>query len=459
MQNHFKVKRFVWIVVALCSGLISAECIAADPALEQARALLQKGKANEAYSQLAPLEFERAGDLEYDYLLGLAALDSGNPAKATLAFERVLAVDPNHAGARLDMARAYFALGSDNRAKAEFEVVLTQKPPPAAKAVALKYLAAIDERDKAGKPQVTAYLAAGIGNDDNITSVTTNFTPAAQATYGIPFVPTGNAITHSSPFTAVEAGVAFNKPFSKQVAVFGGLDAKQRSYIQRHTYDSTTLDGRLGVGYSRELHLYRLSLIGQTLSQEGEAPTLPKQTSDRNMVGINGEWRYTLNERNLLGLFAQFNEQRYPTVAVNNVDETLVGASWVHAYANPRKPLVLASIFWGQDKAKNKLINNSDVSKTFTGVRLAGQCNIGDKAETFASVGYQWRNDDSAYARSTLINYGKDKLADLTVGVNWHLDKNWSVQPQVSYVHNNTNIPTSAFDRTQVSIMFRRDFN
>jgi hypothetical protein len=45
----------------------------------------------------------------FDYLLGIAALDSGKPDRATIAFERVLAVNPNFAGARLDLAIYVFA--------------------------------------------------------------------------------------------------------------------------------------------------------------------------------------------------------------------------------------------------------------------------------------------------------------------------------------------------------------
>ena len=46
--------------------------------------------------------------------------------------ERVLIVDPNHLGARVDLARAYFALGDSARARGEFRIALAQNPPPAA---------------------------------------------------------------------------------------------------------------------------------------------------------------------------------------------------------------------------------------------------------------------------------------------------------------------------------------
>ena len=94
-----------------------ADSDAREKILLDADALIKSGKPDEAYSLLEPFEFERSGEVRFDYLLGVAALDSGKPDKATLAFERVLLVDPDFAGARMDMARAYYQLGDLQRAR------------------------------------------------------------------------------------------------------------------------------------------------------------------------------------------------------------------------------------------------------------------------------------------------------------------------------------------------------
>jgi len=96
--------------------------------LSDADSLIKSGKPAAAYDLLSPLEFEHAGEVRFDYLIGTAALDSGNPAQATLAFERVLAVSPDFPGARFDMARAYYQLGDMPRARTEFNMALNQKP-------------------------------------------------------------------------------------------------------------------------------------------------------------------------------------------------------------------------------------------------------------------------------------------------------------------------------------------
>src|SRR5258706_205275 len=78
----------------------------ADEVTDRARRLLQEKNPQAAYQLLQPLESQRAGDPEYDYLLGIAALDSGERERAVFALERVLAVNPNHAQARAEIARA-----------------------------------------------------------------------------------------------------------------------------------------------------------------------------------------------------------------------------------------------------------------------------------------------------------------------------------------------------------------
>ena len=50
--------------------------------LREAESLMKAGKPEEAYNLLEPLEFEHSGEVRFDYLIGIAALDSGKPDKA-----------------------------------------------------------------------------------------------------------------------------------------------------------------------------------------------------------------------------------------------------------------------------------------------------------------------------------------------------------------------------------------
>src|SRR3990167_8029836 len=150
-----------------------AELEAREKPIKDADALIKNSKPADAYALLEPLEFDRSGEVRFDYLFGIAALDSGKADKATLAFERVLAVDPNFAGARLDMARAYYQLGDLQRAETEFNEVMKQNPPEAARVVIQKYLDAIIAYEQDKQTRITGYVEGVVGHDGNIASSST----------------------------------------------------------------------------------------------------------------------------------------------------------------------------------------------------------------------------------------------------------------------------------------------
>jgi hemolysin activation/secretion protein len=133
-----------------------AEIDAREQPLRDADRLLKAGKPAEAYALLEPLALERSGEVRFDYLLGIAALDSGKPDKAVQPFGRVLAATPDFDGARLDMARAYYQLDNLPRAKAEFETVLQHNPPAKARATIQAYLDKIAAQAQTGNSPIVA---------------------------------------------------------------------------------------------------------------------------------------------------------------------------------------------------------------------------------------------------------------------------------------------------------------
>lgn len=156
----------------LVSGLLFSALAHADAVTDNAKALLDKGDAKAAYALLEPLEGERAGNPDYDFLLGLAALEIGKNTNAVFALERVLAVDPNNARARAEIARAYAALGETQTAKKEFESVKQQGVPPEVAATIDRVLSAIERVEDEGRTTVRGYVEGTVGHDTNVNSAT-----------------------------------------------------------------------------------------------------------------------------------------------------------------------------------------------------------------------------------------------------------------------------------------------
>ena len=93
------------------------------PALSMTKIVLGLALAVLSLSALADQVLDRAGNPDFDYLLGIAALDSGHGERAVFALERVLAVQPSNALARAEIARAYLFIGEKDTARREFENV------------------------------------------------------------------------------------------------------------------------------------------------------------------------------------------------------------------------------------------------------------------------------------------------------------------------------------------------
>lgn len=93
---------------------------------------------------MAPQADEQAGEPEFDYLLGITAIDSGHASDAVTALERVLAADPSNNGARMELARAYYVLGADDLAKREFNQLLALKTHLTSPARYYQYLEALE---------------------------------------------------------------------------------------------------------------------------------------------------------------------------------------------------------------------------------------------------------------------------------------------------------------------------
>lgn len=447
------------------SGALAQE--ANDPPLHDADTLLRSGKPADAYALLEPLEFARAGEVRFDYLLGIAALDSGKPDKATLAFERVLAVDPNFAGARLDLARAYYQLGDLPRAKTEFQLVLTQNPPEVARVTIQKYLDAIAGHEQAQRTQVSGYVEGVVGRDSNIAnSSTQTFTFASNSPWNGLFP--GNQMPPSSTlegnYEGVNAGLAVNHRLDARWGVFGNADLRQHGNTVHTAYDSAAVDLQLGLSLQDGPSGYRLSLTG--------GQTDSANTMHRYSQGLAGAWQYTASPNRQYSAFGQWSQNRatgYPATSPTtdariegDTDQLVLGAGGVHLFADTPGALY-GSFYIGQERDVAPVISPGlpdggrvDGRKDFLGLRVGMQATLSGAWEGTASLG--WQAAKYANINNLVMDNRNERQADLSLGLAWRLSKTWVLKPQLSFTHKDSNIALYSFDRTDISVTLRNDF-
>lgn len=446
MAGKRLLARTVLANLGLFLCLIAGPVAAADLDLTRAQALMKEGKAAEAYALLEPQEFDHAGEIAFDYLLGIAALDSGKPDKATIAFERVLAINPEYAGARLDMARAYFALGDMVRAKQEFETVLSQKPPAAARAVVEKYLSAIEQREKAKLTRLTGYLEGTAGYDSNVNFSTAQTQVNVPALGNLPFTLAAGNVKASAAFGQVGGGVDYGHDFTPKFGIYAGADARARAYDGQSDFSYNNIDARAGVSIGAADNQLRVGVLG------GENHV--NIAGGRSTAGVNGDWRYNFNPTNQLNVFSQFSSIRFKNdqLKVNDFNLTTSGVGWLHVLGDGRSALTAAAFFGEESSAGDRADGNAE----FQGLRLAAQYSLREKLDVFASVGAQFKRYSKENAAFQATRH--DDIFDGALGVNWRFAEFWLLRPQVTYTEDRSNITLNRYDRTEASITLRRDF-
>ncbi|HEY0665656.1 MAG TPA: tetratricopeptide repeat protein [Gallionella sp.] len=432
--------------------------------LRDAKTLIERGKPDKAYQLLAPLEFRHAGDVRFDYLIGIAALDSGQPDKATLAFERVLAMDPGSAAARLDMARAYYQLGDLPRARTEFFAALKQNPSATARANIQKYLDAIDAQGNGNRMRYSAYVEAGLGRDSNLNYATSQshvFVDSAMTTVAL-----GPSNTKTSDnYLAAATGGEVSQGLGVNWGLYAGADVRKRANGTHTDFDSLNTSWRVGISYEAQADRLRASLAGSRYELGG--------ASHNNTSGYKVEWRHVFSPANQLNAFFHSVQYRYaePLLQANDIDQQAYGIGWLHVLADGQSSLS-GNIYQGRenDVAPIIIVNDpihgnitanpssgrNDGARRFSGWRIGTQKSVSGSTALFAGAGMQTGDYDKT--NYLFLRTRQDRFYDLNVGADWRWEKFWTLRPQLSYSRNDSNIAIYDYDRMDVSLSVRRDF-
>ncbi len=414
------------------------------PAIE---AMIKRGEFTQAYALLDSHEVKYAGDADFDYLFGVAALESGHPARSRAALERLLLVNPELAGARLNLARAYAALGDKARARGEFQMVLAANPPQATRDAVARYLATLDSTAAAGpRNRIAGYLETAVGRDTNI-NLATGANEVYVPLFGINFALPPASVALRDNYASMAAAAGIEHGLDEHFTAFGIASVKLRNNQHTSLYDSEEAEIRAGLQYAEGARLGRLGLIADRYNLDHQGY--------RNITGVLGEWRVQLDENNQANVFAQDSRIRYLQSSATSFsgEQTLLGAGWLRNFDQAGRSYVFTGAYGGRDRATEQ---RDDGDKVILGARVALQWSAGASGEWFgfasAAIGrYLDLNPNFLVTRS-------DRQYDAGFGFNWRLAPDWSLRPQLSYTRNSSNIELYDYNRYDLSITLRRDF-
>jgi tetratricopeptide (TPR) repeat protein len=405
---------------------------AADPDLARARQLAGEGRYQQAYELLQPSKTASGDDADFNLLLGEAALRTGRAEEARTLFERALALRPESVGAHLGLGRAYLTLGEYARAKIEFETVLRFDDLPAdLQSQAEIYAEAAQAYAEGRRLLATGYAMAGYGN------------------YRIGAIGGG---PRNDRFNSLQVGGNLNYEMDDGYALAGSLDYRLRDFDAEGRRNDSDL--RWNGALSRNVGEGNwVGGVRGRVSYRGNG-------NYRNDFGVYGNYRLRVDPDDQVAAGLEVRQRRYPTGPLRERTRNIVEVtgSWTRALFDGKASFTLA----GQ-VGREFNTERPDGDANFFGLSPSLSFSITEKLGGFVS--FWWQNDRYNIERlgapgDSLVGIGtrNDNLYEVGGGLTWQFAPGWSLNPEILYTRDQSNILAANYSSTEIWITLRKDF-
>lgn len=433
------------LALLLCAQLAVAPLQAADTIqvaanagtqqlLARAESLLATNQSEAAFQLLDDKVLEQAGNPYFDYLLGVAALDSGRHSEAIFSLRRSLAVAPDFSGARMELARAYYEIGNVELARALFVELLDEQPPAGVRGVINDYIAAIGATRMTPSRRFTPYLELAAGHDSNA-----NGSTADQQFLGFMLTPDNQET--DSPFAAIGAGFRWYNPVSTRSAWYAGLHAGFRHNPDADFVDAGTVSGQLGMNWQRGAFFGHAGIDSYWQSRDGDENSIYGGVDVLLGRRVSSSWDLTMGVRG--GAL-----RHDASIEVLDVDRFLYSAGATYRYS----PLGSFGIelIGGDDSEKE---DDSPYGNSKFGGRIVLTTPVSDSGQLYASLGSLTSDYDGLF-------FGADREDTQTTGlVQLEFRNVWfdglSLVPRVRYTENDSDVALYDYDRTEIGVLIR----
>ncbi len=432
----------------LLISMLTCQPLLAQGEIERANDLIGEGKYIEAFELLEPLEFDYSGDETFDLLFGFAALEAGHISLATLALERVLAVNPDNNTARFHLARAYFVLNDFDGARREFEMLLSMNPTAGIRETVGQYLDAIAAREPTSATVTTGFMSIGYGNDSNVTGGIEDSPLRLGNDRELPLDESG--LEDEDDYTNFNAGIDLVHRFSDVNSVYIGGDVNDRAHNDRDDLDYTLFG--LRTGYQRGVgnQVYRAGITLGQLDVDGD--------DYQDSEGLEFEWRNTIQQRTQIGVVLSYTEFRHEEdfsldADDSDYDDTRLSLSALRVLGEQGDKLISAALDIGQEEEVN-FRNGGDVD--YVELSLTGQIQFSDDFSGFLLITYA--EDDYDEDDVIFLEKRSDSQTTLIGGLVFEFGNDFSIRATAVLSETDSDLPLYDTDREDISISLRKDF-
>jgi len=456
------VKKF--ILATILGSFVLVSTAQAAPA-DDVKALLEQKKPVEAYN-LGRAKADQMGNPMFDFFYGIAAIDAGHAGEGVLALERYLLSFPDNRSARFNLARGYYVLGEDQRARDEFQNLLADATADE-KTAAERFLDAIKAREGRYTPTGSAFIEVGLGHDSNINSgIPSGATPSIPGFGTLPaLAATSSMALQADTFSTIALGAQGAYPVAPGTSLYGavGLDGRMHGNQRNDQFDQMNVGGSGGISYLADRELYKMGL--------GYAQAYVDKQRYVQTVSLSGEYQYQIDQTNRLVLGGQLAHLGFDDMniylrndkvggKIRSLNSTLrdsnftgISAGWVSSYNTDYLPVLNLTGNYGEEI---NVDNRSDLSRHIYGLRAGVSLTPAPKWGASLGASYQQNEYLNKFVGGTVPR--RDMALTLDGGISYFYSKEFSVRGELQATKQDSNVGLYDFDRYVVGVKARYDF-
>lgn len=431
---------------ALAAASLCLACMAAGAApLDDMRRQVEASQFEQAWAT-ALANPQLIGDVHFDFLYGVAAINVGRVPEGLLALERHLSAVPANDRARLELARGYFLLGEYTRARAEFEFVLRYNPPAGVRANINGFLQAMQTRESADR-RATArvYAEVGLGYDNNVNGGTyLDEIVLPLVTINTPGTPSKQA---ADGFSQVAVGAQHLARVTNRLSVFLGGDLDHRANNSERSFDISNVGLYAGFSQLGAGALWRFTLSGSQL-QVGHNPF-------RDTLQLSTEANVSLTPEIAFTGFVQYAEYRHADAdEQRDARATTAGAMLTRGFADlPGAPSLGMRLSWTQEQNQRlrfDLSKDTALMRIFAAVTPTAALRVSAGLTAYRQT---YGKEDIVFASER-----KDDSLGVDLMANYAIDARWSMRADAAWTRIRSNQDLYDSSRKSVSLKLRYQY-
>lgn len=428
------------LAVLLCLPAVAP----AQPEPERFAELIEEGRFEEAYALARSHRNDLEGEILFDFYYGVAAIHTDRVHEGVFALERVIMRRPGFARARLELARGYFLLEEDRRARDHFDAVMAQEPPAPVQATIDDYMQAMRQRADRYSTVVRGHVEVGGGHDSNVNSATSADT--VDSVLG-PLVLDDEGKERDDSFSRLSGGVRVSRPVTSSATVFAAGAAERRAHTDEDDFDTARVDGRVGTVLRGDRTQTTLSLRTQRFYLDGDRY--------QDLTGLTADLRYRLSATLAAHGGAQLMELRYEDQDERDSTLGVLSAGVTRVWEHRMRPVTSVVAFGGAERAEEDE-GEAIVDRDLFGVN--GMLRLQLAPEWSLTGRAQYRRSEYAEERVLFGTAREEDYYELELDLAWEPSAAWRVGPSLRYSDNDANIDIHSYDRTVVELRARYSF-